>query len=109
MTVTPSKHGASHSSGGNDPIGALGALTATTLNVSGATTLAATTTTTLGATAVTATTVDTTGAVTLTEQVAPAAPAADKGSLYLEDVAGVTTLRIKFANGQVIDICDDTP
>lgn len=102
MSVVPAAHAASHSSGGNDPLATLGNVTVGTLNAGATvvTTLTATTTT-LGATSA--------GAVTLSEQAAPATPAANKGTLYLEDVAGVTTLRIKFANGQVIDICDDTP
>ncbi len=87
MSVTPTAHAASHGSGGNDAITTLGAVT-------------------IGA----ATTGDlNTGSITMTEQTAPSSPAANKGVLYLRDVAGVTTLSIKFANGQVIDICDDTP
>lgn len=102
MTVTPSAHAASHASGGNDAIAALGNVTLGTLNAGATvvTTLTATATT-LGDTSA--------GAITLTEQTTPSSPAANKVVLYAVDVAGVTTLRAKFANGQVIDICDDTP
>ena len=82
MTVKPSAHASDHASGGGDAITSLGNIT-------------------LGDVA--------TGSITMTEQTAPDAPAANKGVLYLRDVGGVTTLSIKFANGQVIDICDDTP
>jgi hypothetical protein len=117
MSVVPSAHAASHGSGGNDAITTLGNMTvgnvtAGTLHA-GATVLTTLTATTTSLGATTATTLaagaSALGAITLTEQTTPSTPAADKVVLYAVDVAGVTTLRAKFANGQVIDICDDTP
>jgi hypothetical protein len=76
MSVTPTAHGASHGSGGNDAITSIGAHAS--------------------------------GAITFTEQVAPAAPAANSVVLYCEDNGGTTVLRAKFSDGTVALVATDS-